>query len=325
MKEKCIVLTKVIVYVMTLLLLLVIIVGGIVFGIPPQFENDFEGGMKKKYKYLKTIEEQKKIIIIGDSNTCFGFDTEYLSYLLNREVVSIGLEGGMGFSYCFNIAMSQFNEGDILLVSYIPETISSNMEQARSPELIEISADGMPELLQYVNREDYLLFLKATPAYLFKKMDRFFEKEKQIVTGVYNSKSINDKGNLVFTRDESTFDVEYAVETWGGLKLNESEIPSEVMCYLNECAYIVKEQGGEFYYTFAPTLIDIVDSDEKEIKRYTDQFKEMAEFTVISKQEDFLFPMDCIYDSPHHLNERGAKLRTEIVAKDILRYWETRK
>lgn len=325
MKEKRVILTKVIFYVMTLLLLLAIIVGSIVFVIPAQFESDFEEGMKKKYKYLKSMEEKQKIIIIGDSNTCFGFDTEYLSYLLNRDVVSIGLEGGMGFSYCFNIAMSQFNEGDILLVSYIPETISTNMEQARSPELIEISADGMPELLQYINREDYSLFLKAMPAYLFKKMDRFFENEKQIVTGVYTSKSINDKGNMVFVRDESTFDAEYAVETWGGLKLDESEISPEVMCYLNECAAQVEEQGGEFYYSFAPTLIDIVDSDEEEIKRYTEQFNEMAEFSVISKQEDFLFSMDCIYDSPHHLNDKGAKIRTEIVAKDILRHWETGK
>lgn len=235
-------LCKLFVYIWALITILVFISVIIIILIPPQFEDTFENAIQIKYDYLVDTKESPKVIIIGDSNSSFGIDSEYLSNLIQLPVVHLGLEGGMGFDFLFNMAKENVNEGDIVLASYIPGTIQQDLEATRLPELIEIAVDGRAGLYRYVSLKDYPNFIYGFPAYFCKKIDRFIQgDDRERDTGTYSSDSFNNKGNMILKRDSCVFDEEYP-EEWNGVTY--SVVNQDIINKLNHYGEDLEARGG---------------------------------------------------------------------------------
>lgn len=70
-----------------------------------------------KEKRLETLADNPRLVIIGGSNTRFGFNSQILKDSLGIEPVNMGIHIGLGLNYMFDQVSDSLKAGDILLVS----------------------------------------------------------------------------------------------------------------------------------------------------------------------------------------------------------------
>lgn len=191
------------------------LMGGIVLAIPSQFEDSYTYCIQRK---VKTLEEKREagIIIVGDSSAAFGIDNVLLSELLDRPVVNLGLQGGMGTEILMNMASEYCVEGDIIVYASNNIYWSSDLgtEASKSYETIETGFDGAPELYRFIPCKDIGKMITAFPAFACKKIDRLLEgKEKEPAVGAYAITSFDLEGNMILERGEWT-PIETFQESW---------------------------------------------------------------------------------------------------------------
>ena len=66
---------------------------------------------------LKSIDGSK-IVLIGDSNVSFGFQSELIEQAYGIPVVNMGLHGGLGNAFHEEMAKINVHEGDIYVICH---------------------------------------------------------------------------------------------------------------------------------------------------------------------------------------------------------------
>ena len=81
------------------------------------FYQTYQNLISTKYRILQNTNE-KKIIIIAGSSSCFGLDQKMLEEQSGYKVVNLGLHAGFGHLFYSELAKENINEGDIVLCAY---------------------------------------------------------------------------------------------------------------------------------------------------------------------------------------------------------------
>ena len=74
------------------------IVAGAVWEIMPQYDTSYNAALHDKIDRIEMIEEPK-IVLIGNSNVAFGFDSEMIEEAFGMPVVNMGLHGALGNAF----------------------------------------------------------------------------------------------------------------------------------------------------------------------------------------------------------------------------------
>lgn len=284
------------------------------FGLSPQYDKSFYGGMAIKYDRLKNISG-RKVVIIGGSSLAFGLRSDLLEQELGMPVVNFGLYANLGTKYMLDVAQDFIEEDDIVIIA--PEQNHQALSLYFNAEAVWYSVDGKYEILNKIDKNNTGDLLGKFFTFVSGKFGYWNNKNKPNPEGVYNATSFNDLGDIKYTRPYNTMKNGYD-ETMS-ISFDKSVIDLEFIDYINKYGSAAAKKGAKTFYAFSPMNEKAVASncDEDMIIDYYEYLNNRLNITVIGNPLAHLIDSDLFYDSNFHLNDSGAVYYTALLAQEI--------
>lgn len=273
-----------------------------------QFEEEYNAALIDKVERLKSIEEPK-IVLLGNSNVAFGFQSELIENEFGMPVVNMGVHGGLGNMFHEEMARINVTEGDIYVLCH---TSFDDPSVIADPVLAWTTVENNFELYEIFRKEDIWPMIKAYPTYLKKCLERYSEDyEMPPWDTVYARKAFNEYGD-VGERTESVF------ETNSEIKL--PQISEENITRINELAKWLRERGADLVVAGYPIAMGYKSPKKEEYIQFQKELEEVLKCDLISDYTDYMYEYECFLDTQHHLLSEPAADRTRQLIFD-LREW----
>jgi hypothetical protein len=300
-----------------LLFLLVFIISALVlvacdyYLIGNQYLGNYQAALIDKVERLQGIDEPK-IILIGNSNVCFGINSEMIEEEFNMPVVDMGLHGGLGNAFHENMVKLGVSEGDIVIISHSSyfddDTISD-------PDLAWITVELHKELWGVIRLKDMLTMLRAYPTYLKNayNLKKTGENGNIAPDETCYSRSAFNKYGDIYRRFSDTY--EFTETSVGVPAINDICIER-----INKLNRYINKQGATLLIAGYPIGYGEYTPDKSEFDEFENELREKVDCDVISHFTDYFIPYDLFYNTNLHLTEEGAEIRTTQLITD-LRNW----
>ncbi len=276
----------------------------------PQYTTAYTAAVVDKIERLQSIDEAK-IVLVGNSNVAYGFDSAAIEEAFDMPVVNLGLHGSLCNSFHEGLATLNINEGDIVVVAH------SNYNDDTS----DMDAD-----LLWVTLENYTAFwpmyrieytyklLKAFPEYLQTNLSLWLNGSGNAAwEGSYARDMFNEYGDNIYPRDESIY-------TFSKSDIHKISVSSVTTDRLNELNEYCIAQGATLVVAGFPIAEgEYMPSDESFAEAWA-QLEASLDCAVISDYADYYIPYEYFYDSYLHLTTEGASIRTAQLIEDLQAY-----
>ncbi|MBR2650897.1 MAG: hypothetical protein IKD45_04485 [Clostridia bacterium] len=301
------------VFALIIILLPVLALLGAVFLLPPQYSNTFVGGLDEKYERLTGITEPK-IVIVGGSSVAFGIESALIEKYIGMPVVNFGLYAALGTKVMLDLSRAGINEGDVVILA--PELDKQTMSMYFNAETTLQATDDKPEILKHLRGDDIFATLGALFDHVGAKINYFLNGAPN-PSGVYNSKSFNEWGDISYPRDENTMPLTYDPNT--PIDLSENILSEDFIEYLNAYVAFCEGRGASVYFSFCPMneLALTEGTTEESMKAFESLLDDKLSCRMISDIEDYVLGAGYFYDTNFHLNDVGARYRTLRLIEDI--------
>ncbi|MBD5132158.1 MAG: leucine-rich repeat protein [Clostridiales bacterium] len=310
MKKKIIIVSSLIFAVILIPIILVCFA----FGLAPQYDKSFYGGMAVKYNRLKSVEG-KKVVIIGGSSVAFGIRSDIMEEQLNMPIVNFGLYANLGTKYMLDVAEDFIAEGDIVIIT--PEQNSQALSLYFNAEAVWYSVDGCYEILNKIPSGNYGDLAKNFMKFTSGKFNYWNNNNKPDPDGVYNVRSFNAYGDIEYSRPYNTMQNDY--DSGMSISFKTEVIATEFIDYLNEYRNKLVNRGAAVYYSFCPmnsSALEENTSDDDKVAYYN-YLTEKLNFPIIGNPNTHLLDSGWFYDSNFHLNDAGAVYYSTLLAQEI--------
>ncbi len=313
MKNGAILTVKIIAAILVILMPLVLIIGITVFTVP-QYSNTFVGALDDKVDRLTSVEGEK-IVVVGGSSVAFGLDSELLEAYTGMPTVNFGLYAALGTKVMLDLSLAGIGEGDVVVIA--PELNSQTMSMYFSTETTLQAIDDDYSLIRYIDFDNIPSLLSGMFRHVGNKV-KLAIKGKPDPEGVYNSKSFNAYGDIVYERPSNTMELYYDPNT--PIVLDESIVGEDFVDYLNEYIRRCRMRGAKVYFSFCP-MNELAVGEQytsEQLRAFERMLDDKIDCDVISYVDDYILDAGYFFDSNFHLNDTGVKYRTLTLAKDIL-------
>ena len=272
----------------------------------PQYSTSYNAAINDKYARLKNINEPK-IILVGDSNIAFGFDSKMVQDAFDMPVVNFGLHGGLGQAFHTNTIKKYIREGDIVVIA--PAGYQSNGNDY-DYVLAWMTIENNIKLLIDSSAGHYLDMFKAFPTYLRKLLHLFIRgTENAMLNDQYDRLMFNEFGDNIYPRPEciivgDKYDSFYASDS----------LSKEMRDYWNDYNKYIISKKAHLFMSCPPILQETLTVDLCDMQK---QLENELEFPVIAELENYIYPLELFFDTGFHLNDHGKILRTEQFINDL--------
>ena len=301
-------------FIIITILLIPIILISFAFGLSPQYDRSFYGGMAIKYDRLKSTSG-RKVVIIGGSSLAFGLRSDLLEQELGIPVINFGLYANLGTKYMLDVAEDFIGKDDIVIIA--PEQNSQALSLYFNAEAVWYSVDGNYDILKKIDSNNAGDMLGKFFTFVSGKFGYWTNDNKPNPEGVYNVESFNDLGDIVYERPYNTMKDGYDESTL--ISFDKSVIDVEFIDYINAYGAAIAKAGATAYYAFSPMNVKALtaDSDEDAILEYYDYLRDKLNLTIVGNPLSHILDNDWFYDSNFHLNDAGAVYYTALLAQEI--------
>lgn len=283
------------------------------FAVPPQYDMSFYGGMKIKYERLKSVKG-KKIVVIGGSSVAFGLRSDIMEKELGLPVVNFGLYANLGTKYMLDVAEDYIGDGDIVIIA--PEQNRQALSLYFNAEAVWNSVDGCYKILTDISSDNASDMAGGFFKFVSGKFSYWTKGEKPCPSGVYNVKSFNKAGDIVYPREYNVMKGGY--DAGMPISFDKSVMSGEFINYLNDYRATLVKRGAKVLYSFCPMNESaIADGSDQAQREYYDYLTRKLDFSVIGNPESHALESDWFYDSNFHLNDAGAVYYTTILAQEL--------
>lgn len=305
-------LRKIVLFVMLFLSTILLLYVSVCFIVGNQYNQNYQASLIDKVERLESISEPK-IILVGNSNVCFGIDSEMIESTFHMPVVNLGLHGGLGNAFHENIAKLHIGEGDIVIVCH---TDYGDDGTIPDPGLACLTLEWNVELWGILSVRDIFPVMKSSLDYVIKSV--FFWKNgtgNLPTDDCYTRGAFNEYGDVAYERKESEYTfVEGDVKVPG--------ISSACVRRLNGFNRYVMDCGAVLLIAGYPIGDGEYTPNKSEYQEFQRELEEQLEAEVISDYTDYFFPYSYFYDSCFHLTDEGVRARTEQLIMDMKKYFE---
>lgn len=277
-----------------------------------QYSHFYTASLIDKVQRLCSITEPK-IILVGNSNVSFGMDSALLEEAIGMPVVNLGLQGGLGNAFHEEIAKLNIRQGDIVVVSHIDY---ADDDKLNDPELAWITVEKNPQLLQILRPKDLPSMLRAYPNYAFNCLVRWQRGWNTIPEGtLYIREGINEYGDFVMRTGQETSTYHFQAG-----ELSVPEVGDACVARMNRLNDYILGKGAQMVVSFAPIADGEFTPSRDAYREFAQELSSRLNCPVISDIDDYFFPYDCFFDTKYHLNEVGARMRTQQLILDLQRW-----
>lgn len=259
--------------------------------------NSHEVNVYESLIKLKNCKEQK-IVIIGGSNTSFGFDSNKIYDLYQRPVFNTGTHAAIGLRLQVEFFKTFLNDGDIVIIAPEYEQFLGKLFWGNCTMLEIVSMDSQLfnklSLRQYINGTKYIKeAIKET----------LITRGIGIIDGPYGKKSLNKYGDISEYRAHKQINPTHL----------ESDICHDAVRYLKdfmaECPATV--------ILLPPVFQDkSYDLNKGEIM-LVDSILKINGVGFQASPYRYRFNDTLMFDTPYHCTSEGAVIRTQMVIEDM--------
>lgn len=276
----------------------------------PQYEYNNQAAMVDKVKRLESLEGAK-ITLVGNSNLAFGINSPLLEELTGVQVANMGLHGGVGNVFNEQAAKINIHEGDLIILS--PSSFNDN-DRVKNPELAWITIENHLSMWRFIRLKDIPDMAMAYPTYLKKCINMWANGTGNRDTEpIYSRTKYNEYGDNIYPRTGNTEDLDLS---YVGLPM----ISEEYVNRINRLNEYVKERGATLLIAAYPIAWHEGAPSKEEYATFENDLKSRVDCAVISDYTEYCFDTKYFFNTYLHLTEEGAKMRTELLAKDIKNY-----
>lgn len=278
-----------------------------VFGaIAPQYSLNYNSSLIEKIDRLNNIREEK-IILVGNSNVAFGFDSEIIEKEIGMPVVNLGLHGGLGNYFHEQMAKENIQAGDIVVLCHTDYSTSNITE----PDIVWQMLEERLELFRLINIKDYFSVFRALPRYLESTVFLYIDGSgNQDSKDCYSRNAFNEYGDNIYPRASLTYRF-----TEKSVKV--PEIDDENIKRINEMNRYCDARGAKLVIAGYPIASGEYTPEKEKYEAFQQKLEGKMQCDVISNFTDYFIPYDCFYNTVFHLNEKGVEIRTNQFIKDL--------
>lgn len=307
---------KIVLFLLILAVILVLITWTFFAVISPQYSEGYNASLLDKAQRLKSIEGPK-IVLIGNSNVSFGFQSELIEEAYGMPVVNMGLHGGLDNAFHENMAKMNVQEGDIYVICHHTFADDGKIDDV---ELAWITLENHTELWGLVNRQDITSMCVGLPTYMKKAsviwglglISKEAAKNYNAETDAcYSRDAFNEYGDVAYPREEGTFEFK---------EQSLPEMNDTCINRLNELNEYLVERGATMVVAGYPIGKGEYTPPKEDFVEFQAKLAERLDCPVISDYRDYFFDYKYFYNSFLHLTTEGAELRTEQLIEDLEGY-----
>ncbi len=263
-------------------------------------------------------QDKKKLLFFAGCSMSYGLQ----SWLMEEKcpgyfIQNLGVIGGTNASYQFDVISTYVGEGDIFI--HAPEVSSSYQLMS------DLSAEHRMFMMFEGNYDLFDLADVTKISGLWDEWKEFQEVrcEDPCVSYDTHLSDYNAYGDFSAARPMvEGKDQSYTKPAYG---YDLSNCTSEAIANLGAAYKLIQDKGAKVVFSFSPVNQDGLTSDQSGSEAYLafDYFyrSNLANYGVdtISHVRDYLYKGRYFYDEDYHLNDEGAKLRTEQLIDDLTR------
>ena len=231
-------------------------VAAIGFGLPSQFGNTFLGELENKVDRLYSLDEPK-IVVIGGSSVPFGVDSKLIEKALGMPTVNFGLYATLGTKMMLDLSKGAIKEGDIIVIA--PETDPQTYSLFFNSEAAWQACDSDFSILRKMSSASIFPMLGGFWKYSAQKLKYFRADSPLDPAGVYNKKSFDEYGDIVFERGYNIMPEDY--DTSSVIKFTSDIVSPDFIDYVNDYIKYAEKKGATVYFSFAPANENALDPD----------------------------------------------------------------
>ncbi len=277
------------------------------FIVGAQYLGSYQAALIDKTERLQSIDEEK-IVLIGNSNVCFGINSEEIEKEFGMPVVDMGLHGDLGNAFHENMVKLGVSEGDIVIICH---SDFSDNDTIPDPTLAWITIENHTEFLKLVRNKDILQLLRAYPSYFRNCFMYWLTGKGNIVsdTTCYSRSAFNEYGDI-YKRFDDTYE-------FTDTSVTVPEITDACISRLNDLNRYLNEQGATMLIAAYPIGYGKYTPPADEFEAFENELRSKVDCDVISHYTDYFIPYDLFYNTNLHLSEEGAEIRTKLLIEDL--------
>ncbi len=273
-----------------------------------QYLGNYQAAILDKIERLQAIQEPK-IVLAGNSNVCFGFQSSLIEEAFHMPVVDLGLNGSLGNAYQENMVKLGVHAGDIVIVCHSSYSDNNTFDNA---DLTWITLEHHAKLWSIVGIQDLFPLLKAFPNYVVQATKQYFTGQEGNIAPnhtSYSRKAFNEYGDVCLRFDGSYIFDETSVQI---PKINKT--CTERLNRLNE---YLNDRGATLLIAGYPIGDGEYTPEKEQFDVFEQELRDSLNCCVISHFTDYFIPYHFFYDTRLHLSEEGARIRTQLLIHDL--------
>lgn len=279
----------------------------------PQYTYNNQAAMIDKVNRLESLHGPK-ITLVGNSNLAFGIKSDLLEEKMGMPVTNMGLHGGVGNVFNEQAAKINIEEGDLIVLS--PSSFHDD-DRIKNPELAWITIENHFNMWRFIRWKDIPDMAMAYPTYLKKCIGMWSNGTGNLDTEpIYSRNQYNEYGDNVYPRTASTEDLDLA--SYVAVPL----ISDTYVNRINELNAYVRQRGATLLVAAYPIAWHEDAPEKEEYARFEKELRERLDCPVISDYTQYCFEPKYFFNTYLHLTDEGAKMRTELLIKDLKNYLE---
>jgi hypothetical protein len=253
----------------------------------------------------------RKVILVAGSSTYYDFSAAKLSQKIGLPVVNFGTHAGLGARYLLDRAARNMGPGDVVVLAMEPGLLDDDPPTWVTAAFVQFYDPG------YIGRAGLQswapLLVGARPHYLFRSW---------ISTGLMGAaKPHTDEtgGATENMASKVTPDMRSRVTATGPtfVKINPNDPPA----YLRRFLTTARQRGVTVFGAWSPMLDSPLYHDPADPQRLgaTSATYKVLGVPELGAPQDFLFPLNDMFDTTYHLNDIGRAKATARLGDLICR------
>jgi len=292
------------------------IIIGLVFGIIPPDSNSYLAESLQQLHLLETIPG-RRIILAGGSNVAFGLDARLMQKELGVPVINYGLHAGLGIVPLREL-QQYIHEGDIVIISLEYSMFSSREVMNGDTSSLSDWIEFAPSRVKYLSHP-----LTDIPSIFVVMLQR---KLNRSMAYALNGGSLA-QDRTIFTSSQFDLNGDFIghlqVESLPRQKIPASPYPvtrlqKDMFIFLAGFNKTLHTNGATLYFEAQASRQSNCDATgEDKLGSFFDTFKSSSSIPVLTAMDQVCIPDKYFFDTPHHLNAEGRRLKTLRLIEDM--------
>ena len=289
--------------------------------LPDYYSESYYAALSSMVRRLDSAPGNR-LIVLGNSDVAFGLDGALLEEMLAEKGLSytvcpFGLYGAVGMSAMLSLSQGALKKGDVVVL--VCEPVSDALSAYFGASAFWKCAESSRWLLPRVGEQQRSALWGNYLSYLQEKMAIASSGEAPRPSGVYAKAAFDGRCDLTYPRPGNALPLGY--DTSSPVDLREARVSADFAAQIKAYCEEAKKAGAKVCVSFSPVnALAVLDSSPEAVKAFFDEINRAFPCPVISDPNRYILASGRFYDTNFHLNTAGARLRTCLLAEELLPY-----